>query len=244
MGKSKIASILLCLSALYSSSLFAVNSSSDRDSAFYAELGFGTGFVVHHTGVAELKEEETDIFYTVNKAAVQPMLAISAGHQWNSGTTWFPSLRLGLEYNHGFNSKLSGDSKTLLTDTGTYTYKISRDTFLAVMKLGVVDIGDFQPYIVAGLGFSINRAHDFSENNTGGNHDPGFGNNAYSDFAFVAGIGVDYRISDNLVIATEYRYSDYGQVRTGNGNQTEFNSVYMRQDFQAHELLASIRYLF
>ena len=96
-----------------------------------------------------------------------------------------------------------------------------------------IDTGTkFTPYVGAGIGMAHLKAKvDFMD----GDDVPG---KSKTTFAWQAGAGVSYAMTDNLALDLGYRYNDYGDVTVDvYGIKTEFDST-------SHEFLFGVRYTF
>ncbi|BHH86159.1 outer membrane protein [Desulforhopalus sp. 52FAK] len=103
----------------------------------------------------------------------------------------------------------------------------------------------FIPYVKGGLGVAYSDASaDFDLQPTfsmyGITDRWDFPDNDETNFAWSIGAGVDYQITDNILVGLEYQYIDMGDISTGvdiNGDMVDF-------DLSAHEITVGITYLF
>jgi opacity protein-like surface antigen len=123
---------------------------------------------------------------------------------------------------------------------------------LVGMVNGYVDIaglmpgtfGIFQPFLVGGVGLSVNQ---FSGGFVSG---PGFtqtiSDNTNTSFAWGAGAGVGIPINDNITIDLTYKYLDLGEVKSGTVvtdsafGPTDVTGI--QNDLQVHTIMLGLRF--
>jgi opacity protein-like surface antigen len=165
-------------------------------------------------------------------------------HQWNQtlalvggflGTEYLvhPDWRIqvGVSYNHPstFYTKGLLTQGPVIVDTGapdveasdqyTYGFSIQSHQILAESKLLYNWEERYHPYVMVGLGASINRAFDYNVNisppfTTLSNQFGAYNNAAFS---YSVGVGMDIDMMQFMRLGVGYRFTDFGQVQTGPG---------------------------
>lgn len=103
------------------------------------------------------------------------------------------------------------------------------------------------PFVRAGIGKSFyDMSGGLFVSSAGGNTFGGFlpatfnYDGSGSNFAFQAGLGVAYDISDNTALTVEYRYGNFGRVATG----YDANGDRLQTKLETHEIMLGLRYTF
>lgn len=100
----------------------------------------------------------------------------------------------------------------------------------------------FTPYVSAGIGFAR-----IKYSRTGANEYyywyPELNNsNSRNNFAWSAGVGVAYSVTDNVALDLAYRYLDMGKAEI---EQTEYNTIVeSKADITSHDFSFGVRYTF
>lgn len=211
--------------------------------------GINTGYAVSQDLGADFNKHDAGSSYIVGG---------EVGYQFT------PNLRtdLGIGYDGSFYSKSTSVTPTGSVDSGgnpistVVTQKTSISS-LPVMANAYLDAGNFSslvPYIMAGLGFSVNQTDKtktvgFSQsvlatapaNNLTGSLDGA----TRVSFAWQVGAGASYDIGQKLKLDVGYRYVDLGQVKTGGVEHFVDGSVQtglgLKTDLTAHEILVGLR---
>lgn len=145
-----------------------------------------------------------------------PYIGASVGYSWGSaedttntnGTANFSGVFAGIEAGYNFHLSdnivlgiqgdinWSNEHADTFTSSTAETFRINWDGAV-VGRLGY-DAGDFLPYVEAGVAFAnatlTYNGTDYSATQTG----------------WTAGVGVQFKLADQLSANLEYRYSDYG----------------------------------
>jgi opacity protein-like surface antigen len=100
-------------------------------------------------------------------------------------------------------------------DIGMANAYIDLDTWTTPV-LARIDpmLGKLQPFLVGGLGVTVNHNGDETDS-LGGVPVNSFAGADHTDFAWALGAGVGYPICDGVVVDLMYRYLDLGQRLTG-----------------------------
>ena len=97
----------------------------------------------------------------------------------------------------------------------TYSQKISSTSAFINGYYDIKEMNGFMPYITAGVGFSKNKAGDFSTNvkNKAPVIDPK--GKAQTEFGWNAGVGIAYNLNERITLdLLNYKYYDLGKVST------------------------------
>ena len=142
------------------------------------------------------------------------------------------AIRTELEYNRNEDAEKTHDMNfaSLGGDDGSAKLKIETQS---VMLNGYYDFDTgtkLTPYVGAGIGYAKVKFYGKGEDS----------NYVYSlnvddyNFAWQAGFGAGYALTDNVTFDAGYRYVDYG----------DFTEDSVKVDTSAHELYAGLRYSF
>ncbi len=179
---------------------------------------------------------------------------------------------LGLGYEFGNNWRLELDATQLWNDMGAISQagNTSSDMRITTGMLNAIydfsDFGDWQPYVGAGIGLARANLSAFAHSQPNGAVQvnsptcPGWNTCGFSDvdngiaWQLLAGLG--YKISDNLIWDTQYRYLDVGKLDFDGfaqdlvnsstpgvfGNISNINST--ARGAGSHTLMTGLRYRF
>jgi opacity protein-like surface antigen len=96
----------------------------------------------------------------------------------------------------------------------TYSQKISSTSAFINGYYDIKEMNGFMPYITAGVGFSKNKAGDFSVNSPS-NEPTVFNGKAQTEFGWNAGVGIAYNLNERITLdLLNYKYYDLGKVST------------------------------
>lgn len=162
--------------------------------------------------------------YTTNQN-MQPLVLASLAYRMQRDSDWLSAYSLGLQYQHNFSANV-GNKVLQYSDPLFYNYNstwdIASDIFLVVAKLNVFEYGIFSPYVHAGVGLSFNNAGNYNESPTTGvtavRVNPGFSSYTKTNFAYSLGAGVDFQVTQKIIVSAQYQYQNLGNVKSGNGN--------------------------
>ncbi|WP_136806750.1 outer membrane protein [Desulfosediminicola flagellatus] len=103
----------------------------------------------------------------------------------------------------------------------------------------------FTPYIKGGVGIAYSDARadlDIQPTFTtfGFTDRWQYPDNEETTFAWSIGAGVDYNLTENLLLGLEYQYIDMGDISTG----VDINGDWIDYDLSSHEITVGITYLF
>lgn len=146
--------------------------------------------------------------------AGKPLGGVYAGYNWQIK----PNLLLGIEGDFAWLNREGGyhyqDDLTGSGDPGCFYYfdtNVKQKWVGAVRARVGIPIGRLLPYVAAGISFTELK---YSIENAEYNNWRPYRYNAFQENRALQGgsigAGVDYAISDHVVLRTEYRYADYG----------------------------------
>lgn len=188
--------------------------------------------------------------YSLKHNNTQAAIVLALGRRWERNSIWFPSFSAGLFYQQSFATN-PGDTvmQYSVPEFTNYTYNlnISSNIFLGLFKLNIVQWGRVSPYLLAGMGGAFNRAYDYGENPIEGltavRVSPGYEGNTTGQFAYMAGAGLDFRLSQHFLLSGEYQYQNLGHVMSGSGAGTWTGQSLQLGVYHSNTLLLNLTYL-
>ncbi|WP_298624019.1 SPOR domain-containing protein [uncultured Legionella sp.] len=151
--------------------------------------------------------------------------SIFAGYQWRRAADWLPAYSLAARYTYTDSARIDGFiyvNGLPETKNFTYQYDVSQQLIMAQLKLDLYRWQQLMPYVSAGAGVAINRAHSYSDRPIPGattwTRNYGFNSGTKTQFAGSLGAGFDYDFNDKVQASLGYELSYYGKVSTGMGN--------------------------
>ncbi len=151
--------------------------------------------------------------------------SIFAGYQWRRATDWLPAYSLAARYTYTDSARVDGFiyvNGLPETKNFTYQYDVSQQLIMAQLKLDLYRWQQLMPYVSAGAGVAVNRAHSYSDRPIPGattwTRNYGFNSGTQTQFAGSLGAGLDYDFNDKTQVSLGYELSYYGKVSTGMGN--------------------------
>lgn len=137
----------------------------------------------------------------------------------------------------GYNSRSS--------ETFNLGGEVDTTTIMANLIYEFDNTSNFTPYIKGGLGIAYSDASadlDIQPTFTtfGFTDRWQYPDNDETNFAWSIGAGVDYNLTENLLLGLEYQYIDMGDISTG----VDINGDWIDYDLSAHEITVGITYLF
>lgn len=227
----------------------------DYPGRFYVGAGGGMLFpMINKSQYVPTGSTWPDDHYITTKIANQPFWFLAGGYTWSRPETWLPYYSLGFRYMYVYTMTTKGYiNQYSLPDFRNYSfsYDIQQQNLLAILKADIVRWRNFMPYLMGGLGISMNSTSSYGESPTQGvtpRVNPGFGSYTNYNFAYTAGAGIDWIVQDNVWINIEYSYSDFGSVTTGKGRNyatltdSNFSSSNLKNSITANTLLLGVTY--
>jgi len=145
-----------------------------------------------------------------------------------------------LSYRGGYDRTLR--DRSFSPDLRT-TVDVDNVTGLVNLYWDIWHFGWFSPYLMAGGGFAYNDLKDIKLKQ-GGNIVARIDGDTTFDFAWTAGGGLSFDISQTMTLDLGYRYLDAGEVRSdrdGSVGGFNFRGSRLRGDLEAHEFTVGMR---
>jgi opacity protein-like surface antigen len=139
-------------------------------------------------------------------------------------------------------------------DTDNWKQSFGIQTLLVNSYWDINTGTNFTPYVGAGIGLGIIKT-DFSGSgwNPGYSNwdDPNLGSKTVTNFAWNAGAGIGYDLTDNWTVDLGYKFVDVGSVKTSvhikpsSGNPDRRTEIYSKTDnLYQHQTSLGVRYTF
>lgn len=133
--------------------------------------------------------------------------------------------QVGVHYNMSRSQTVSGSIDEFgLAGFNNYTYQytIARQSLLVSYEWGILTRNEqWQPYVLAGLGLSLNKASGYSQTPVAGltpvNTSPAYTPKTSIQPTFELGAGVRYHINALWQVNAEYQYLNAGKAELGTG---------------------------
>lgn len=175
---------------------------------------------------------------------------LSVGRRWKHQRMWFPACSIGVSYQHVFSSNV-GDTITQYSDPTftnyNYEWDISSDILLAALKVNIVQWSKFSPYLTGGIGGAFNQASNYNETALPGltatRDSAGFASNTTRQFAYVAGAGIDFQMTEQVLLSLEYQYQNLGNVSSGKGTDAWTSQSLNLGSYHSNTVLLNATYL-
>ncbi|MDR3476902.1 MAG: outer membrane beta-barrel protein [Gammaproteobacteria bacterium] len=166
----------------------------------------------------------TDQFYSYNPHSPTQTAAIGdifLGAEWVMHPRW--ALQLGINYNQtsAFNVKgtLTQGASVASQSQFTYQYKIEARQILLEGKLLYHCQDQFHPYLLLGLGGSINTGYGFITNIPPTlTFTRQYNNATKHSFSYRLGIGADFDMTPNIRLGLGYNFANFGKVNLGSAS--------------------------
>jgi opacity protein-like surface antigen len=190
-----------------------------------------------------------DDIYTMNRTSTTTLLGIQAGRRFELTLPWFSAFSLGTQYQYFFNSHIDGQVIQFSLPQFTnynYTWKTTSNLVIANGKLNFIELHRVSTYINGGIGVAIKNSRGYSETALEGvtpRISPNFNAGSNSDFAYILGAGVDYRLNPVLIISLGYQYSNLGELSAGAGTGAWSSQSLNLGNTQSNAVLLGLTYL-
>ena len=154
----------------------------------------------------------------------------------------------GLGFGYKFNEHLR--SEFAVTHRVNYKYNTlstnQKYSSTSIMMNGYYDfkeIAKFRPYVLIGLGVSLNNSGNLNRTDAEGDNVQHKGQLKKSR-TWQVGTGVMYPLSNNLFFDVSYRFVDLGKFYTASRDQNRFSIGAINSKMKSHDLLCSISFNF
>lgn len=173
----------------------------------------------------------TNLYQPNSNSAIGPLVGFEAGWQWRNQKNWWQA---GIQsYYSQATSKHNRVRPLYFVNpslaTLDYSYIISSTPILVVGEYGwKKEI--ISPYLIAGVGISVNRALDYNEVPTdpNGSAQPMrsmFKDNTKIGIATELGLGLNYMLLPHVALNLQYDFTYYGKARTGTTSTSSSGSL-------------------
>ncbi len=162
-----------------------------------------------------------------------------------TGKSFSAGLEAGARINEHFRLGLSFDYlpkfSAKIADDGVYSSTNAKVTSFAIMLNAFIDAGDFngfRPYVVLGAGMSKNKTKDITvtDNSTGTTWTGG--KSSKTNFAYKAGLGTKYAVTDDVDVDVRYQFVDLGKFQLTDNGRT------MSGKLRANQIMVGVAYKF
>ena len=221
---------------------------------WYASAGVGGQFptlnssMTVNNGSSFPTPFDQDIYSTTNNAQV--FFGASVGRRWQRDNDWLPALSVGVLYEYFWANNVGGTITQFSIpqfNNYNYTWNTASNVVLASAKLNLFRYHWLSPYITGGLGGAFNRASSYREMavpEVTARVSPGFAANTSHQFAYNAGVGVDFQCASQFLFSIGYLYQDLGKVTSGLGTQSWAGQSLNLGTYHSNDVMASVTYLF
>jgi len=235
-------------------SIAAITHAENTRTHWYGTLGGGaqwaqsqSSFTVPN-GSQYTAPHQLDLF-SVQHHVTGGLFFLSAGRQWKLDRDWFSAYSLGAYYQRLLNHNITGTIKQYSkSEFLNYSYQWGSSTSVVLLsgKLNMRQIRQWSPYLSLGLGVAMNQTQDYSETAFTGvtaRNNPSYRNGTSTNFAYQAGLGIDYQLKPAWIISLGYAYQSVGPIQSGPGQSTWVNTHLTLGSLAQNELVGSITYL-
>jgi opacity protein-like surface antigen len=221
---------------------------------WYASAGVGGQFprlnssMTVNNGSSFPTPFDQDIYSTTNNAQV--FFGASVGRRWQNDNDWLPALSVGVLYEYFWANNLGGTITQFSIpqfNNYNYTWNTASHVVLASAKLNLFRYNWLSPYVNGGLGGAFNRASSYREladPEVTARVSPSFAANTSNQFAYNAGVGVDFHCASQFFLSIGYLYQDLGKVTSGQGTQNWAGQSLNLGKYHSNDVMASVTYLF
>lgn len=158
---------------------------------------------------------------------------------------WFANFAVGLHYNFSNQYSVKGDLIEFNLpqfNNYTYEYDVQHHAMLATLTDDIYHGKTLSPFMLLGVGVSLNTASGFGLTPKAGITTPralSYQANTKTQFAWEAGLGLRYTISNHYSATLSYVYADMGDAKLGANN---FNESGLEQHLHYQTALLGIIY--
>mgnify|MGYP003639732179 CR=1 FL=1 len=211
--------------------------------------GYADGADVHNLAEG-LEPPAKDVdHYTINRPSTNLSFSAFAGYRWDTENKWLPHYSVAFRYQH-LNASAAGGQIQLfsLPSFTNYDYNLSlgSNVFSVSGKVNVYEWRNFSPYVSFGLGLASTSVSNYKENEIDGGDPridgPAFNDHTNNNFMFNVGLGVDYNITQQLIVSLGYEYENLGKITSGNGIALWSNDKLSLGTLSTSTILMSVTY--
>lgn len=173
------------------------------------------------------EQDRHDFVAMPDKVKSNYAVNLSAGMLFNWERNLFPGMRAGFMYSHQGAQQRSGvifDAVQPALFTNTYKYQLQSDVVLFDQAFELVRWKNFTPYLHTGIGIAQNSVTQYQEVDGDYITNYQFANKSTTGFAYVLGLGIDYKLNRHWNLSVAYDYLNQGVVRLGQSTNSAITS--------------------
>lgn len=179
-----------------------------------------------------------------------PFFTLFGGYRLERENQWIPAYSIGGYYQYLVSSDV-GNTITQFSAPGftnySYTLNITSQVLLALAKVNLFEFKHIMPYISGGIGGAYIRTSGYSESPYAGitpRISPGYNDTTTFQFAYSAGLGIDYQATRQFIFSAGYEYLNLGNIKSGTGSGTWSGAALNLGSYHTNEIVMSVAYLF
>jgi opacity protein-like surface antigen len=179
------------------------------------------------------------------------MIDVQAGRRWNRNQQWLPTYALALRYQHVFTKNIQGTvTEFSLPEFINYDYHwgVGADALSLYSKIDLVQYRRLMPYVDMGIGFASMQSKHYSEtalSNVTPRLSPDYASKRNSQFTYNLGAGLDFILTQKLLLSAGYEYQSFGKLSSGIGQGADWHSAKLNLGkFNTNMGLVGLTYLF
>ncbi len=191
---------------------------------------------------------DVDVYATEKQN--QSLFSAYAGRRWLRDNQWFPAITLAVNYEYILGND-TGSTITQYSDPEflnyDYSWNVSSNVLMALLKVNVFEYSKLSPYIAAGLGGAYNHTNNYKETaraNVTPRTSPAFSENSSLQFAYTLKAGIDWEVAHQVIASVEYQYLDIGNMSSGHGDGPWSNSSLNLGSYRSNAVLVNVGYYF
>lgn len=261
--KVVIGIILSLLATIFLCTAYATTQRNQDDPHhWFVEIGVGKSYDYASSNVIVPMAGSSDyMIFQTDQAAAPPFFSAGVGHLWSQKTNTLPFISVGLQYRYTSPIMMSGiiyevDGGQIDLEQSLYSrYQIKQQSCSVLTKVDLYRWQNLMPYFSFGLGASWNRINHFSSLAFDPLLDPLnllTSADTTADFTYSLGVGIDYKVNQDLWLSLGYSYDDFGKNEIGQllsyhdfeTPLTPLPAFVKNASLHAHNILFTARYLF
>lgn len=165
-------------------------------------------------------------YNTSSQESLSPFIGLGVGYQWDQVLVSQFAFNLSADAYY-LQSNLSGTTSAIVggQSFNELNYTLSQNSTAIMLEPKFIYTAySWQPYVLFGLGFSINQLGDYNETTPAGSGivpvTPQFQHHTDTHFAYSFGVGMQHTLltsqgGNTLALAVEYRYMNWGEMGLG-----------------------------
>jgi opacity protein-like surface antigen len=160
-----------------------------------------------------------DFVMSADKVKSNYAVNLSAGMLFHWERKLLPSMRVGFMYSYQGEQQQTGtvfDALQHAVFNNNYKYQLKSDVVLFEQAFELVHWNNITPYVHTGIGVAQNSASKYQEADGSYITNYQFANKSTTGFAYLLGLGVDYKLNRQWKLSLAYDYLNQGSVSLGN----------------------------